>query len=132
MQTTRIAVAAVLAAALAAIAVAPSATARARTQDTKIIVMNTVAGHGDNLIISGRLATETRRCRKERKLLVWVTTANGTGPYDGDQSSYRGAWSMIADIDGATGIMIQVYRKKFKNGTVCRGATVDVPFGEPG
>ena len=143
MSTRGTVIAIVLAVALAAVAVSASATARAKIE-TKIIVLDAVAGHDDNLIITGRLSTANRRCRNERQLIVWVTLGDGTHPndgrgvYDNDKSSNRGAWAMIVDTHtdifgnphetGATKIDVGVQRKVLGNGTVCKKALVDVPF----
>jgi hypothetical protein len=126
-----------------AVVIVPSATA-AKKIDTKVVVMGVVAGHDDNIIINGRLATENRRCRKQRQLSTFVTLGDGsspndgTGVFDGDESSYRGAWAMIVDTHtdfdgdpheiGATKIWVQAYRRTLGNGTVCKKATAVVPF----
>jgi hypothetical protein len=136
------AIAAALLLAAAAAVLVPSATA-AKKIETKIVVMGVVAGHDDNLIINGRLSTKSRRCRKQRKLNTWVTLGDGshpndgTGVFDGDESSNRGAWAMIVDTHtdifgnpheiGATKIWVQVYRRVLRNGTVCKKATAEVP-----
>ena len=143
MPTRRTLIAVMLAFALAAVAIPASATARAKIE-TKIIVLDVVAGHDDNLIITGRLSTANERCRHRRQLAASVTLGDGshpndgTGVYDSDESSRRGAWAMIVDTHtdifgnphevGATKIEVGVGRKVFGNGTICKKASVDVPF----
>ena len=107
---------------------APSATARERF-DTEIEVLDGEPV-GEDFLLYGLLESAKNKCLRNRDLLMWVTIEFQSARFavDAATSSRHGAWALINPEDDIIGMEVEVFRKKLRNGDVCKGSTVGVDF----